>query len=297
MNEPFFSICISSLNREETIPRTLTSVSRQTCEDFELIIVDCGSRDQTIKQIEKKLDETWFKQNLDKITFESIELTVRTVEDWNEPLKLARGRYVLMLEADDEINEDFLTHAKDVLEQNSNIGIYATGNQIRKRIKTGFIPSAVYRNHVYSLNEVPPPSETIFIRSDRNKDPYLYNDRDFDYCPEFDLIIRIALDGFDGYHDDNQSTFRGPSSNKKKGIGTRFYNDYFAIREKYADEMEPNARDHLTRNTHRRMVYYSAKDVMQEKRITAFCKWSIQQMGLSTFIKTALVLLKKDEEV
>jgi len=44
---PFFSIIIPTYNRSEKLKNTITSVLNQTFEDFELLIMDDGSTDDT----------------------------------------------------------------------------------------------------------------------------------------------------------------------------------------------------------------------------------------------------------
>ena len=54
---PFFSIVIPALNEEHYLPRLLLDLSKQTFQDFEVILVDAKSDDDTIgmaKQFEKK---------------------------------------------------------------------------------------------------------------------------------------------------------------------------------------------------------------------------------------------------
>lgn len=51
MNSPFFSIIIPTFNRAAVICRAIDSVLKQSFTDFELIIIDDGSTDQTLKEI------------------------------------------------------------------------------------------------------------------------------------------------------------------------------------------------------------------------------------------------------
>ncbi len=49
MTEPFFSVIIPVYNREQTIAETLASISAQEYRDFEVIVVDDGSTDNTLQ--------------------------------------------------------------------------------------------------------------------------------------------------------------------------------------------------------------------------------------------------------
>ena len=50
---PFFSIIITTWNRETTIARCLESILTQDCDDYEIIVVDDGSRDRTVEVIKR----------------------------------------------------------------------------------------------------------------------------------------------------------------------------------------------------------------------------------------------------
>lgn len=52
-----FSIVIPTLNEEFRIERLLKSLERQTFKDFEVIIVDVGSRDPTVEIAENSLQK------------------------------------------------------------------------------------------------------------------------------------------------------------------------------------------------------------------------------------------------
>jgi glycosyltransferase involved in cell wall biosynthesis len=49
----YFSICIPTYNRAHTISRTLDSLVRQSYKDFEALVIDDGSKDNTEEVVEK----------------------------------------------------------------------------------------------------------------------------------------------------------------------------------------------------------------------------------------------------
>ena len=53
MINPLISIIIASYNSAKTINKTLDSIFNQTYRNFELIIIDGGSTDDTIEIIKK----------------------------------------------------------------------------------------------------------------------------------------------------------------------------------------------------------------------------------------------------
>lgn len=64
-SSPFFSICIPSFNRAETLCRCLDSLVNQTYKNFEVIFVDDGSTDYTehlVKQYVDKLNLLYIKK-------------------------------------------------------------------------------------------------------------------------------------------------------------------------------------------------------------------------------------------
>lgn len=53
MASPTFSIITVTFNASSTIERTLKSVAEQTCRDFEHIVMDGASKDDTVEKARK----------------------------------------------------------------------------------------------------------------------------------------------------------------------------------------------------------------------------------------------------
>lgn len=105
------TVIISVLNREELLPRTLDSILRQTFKNFELIIVDNGSDDGTVRVIEKYLP---------KLKEAGIE--TRWMEERKRGISAARNKgltavgteWVMFFDSDDEMEP---WHLKSIHEE------------------------------------------------------------------------------------------------------------------------------------------------------------------------------------
>jgi len=94
------SVIIPAYNYGRFLSETLDSVLRQSYDDFECIIVDNGSTDNTSDIILPYLQDTRFKY----IKQENLGVSVAR----NVGLKQAKGEYILFLDADDLIEKDKL---------------------------------------------------------------------------------------------------------------------------------------------------------------------------------------------
>jgi GT2 family glycosyltransferase len=137
---PFFSVCIPLYNREKTIYNTLSSLSRQSFNNFNVKIVIYKCDDDTDGQVSLFFKSEIFKKN----PFDhEIKYSDLNFDDWNGPVLLADGKYIAMLEGDDQFLPEHLNTAHSILSVKDNIGIYATGNQHRFREKFGIIKSNI----------------------------------------------------------------------------------------------------------------------------------------------------------
>ena len=231
MPRPFFSVCIETYNRGKTIFEALESVQNQTFRDFEVIVVDNRSTDNSVEEIKRFFQSNHYKKYPFQYTFKQNKEHLGDVKNWNEPLKLARAKYIAVLEGDDQYLPTHLEEAHRILTNYDKIGIYATGNQHTTRPLTGLIEPESYFKYTYKMGNVSPPSETIFIRKYNNKQ-YFYNDKDCVYCPEVALYLEISGDGLRTYHSYKQNVFRGASSGEVY-YTWKYFLDKFKIIEKY----------------------------------------------------------------
>lgn len=97
---PLVTVYTCAYNAEDTIERAMKSVVNQTYRNFEYIVTDDGSEDNTAKRIMSMPD--------DSIKTVHLSQNMGLASACNMALRNARGAYYLRLDADDELLSDAL---------------------------------------------------------------------------------------------------------------------------------------------------------------------------------------------
>lgn len=105
---PFFSIITPTYNRGEELQRAGKSVFSQSFDDFEWIIIDDGSEDNT--------EEVLLNFNDIRLKYENLSKGKGINRSRNRGIDLAKGRYILFLDSDDELLPDALINLKKLWE-------------------------------------------------------------------------------------------------------------------------------------------------------------------------------------
>ena len=105
---PKVSVILASYNHEKFVEKSVRSVMEQKGVDFELIVVDDGSRDRSPEILKRLADEFGFTyvHRPNKGVMETIK----------EALSLATGRYVCSFSSDDIMPPDRLKKQSDFLD-------------------------------------------------------------------------------------------------------------------------------------------------------------------------------------
>ncbi|MBL7850013.1 MAG: glycosyltransferase family 2 protein [Cyclobacteriaceae bacterium] len=106
MPDPFFTVVIPTYNRAHSIRVALDSVLAQTFTDFEVVVVDDGSKDDTASVVREMTDPRiryYYKDNGERAAAR------------NYGVAQANGRYVNFLDSDDEFYPNHLQAAFDFL--------------------------------------------------------------------------------------------------------------------------------------------------------------------------------------
>lgn len=119
--QPFFSVIIPLYNKEQQIKQTVESVLRQSFTDFEIIIIDDGSTDNSAKVVSKFTD--------DRIFIFSQENGGVSVAR-NHGIMKARAKHIALLDGDDLWYDNHLCELKKLISHFPDAGLFCNNYEI-----------------------------------------------------------------------------------------------------------------------------------------------------------------------
>ena len=117
MAKPLVSVIIPAYNSADFIDEALKSVFDQTYKDLEIIVVDDGSTDDTRAVLEKYGDRVNYHYQDNN----------GPASARNRGIKLARGKYIAFLDADDLWLPTKLEKQVALFKNRENLGFVTTG--------------------------------------------------------------------------------------------------------------------------------------------------------------------------
>jgi glycosyltransferase involved in cell wall biosynthesis len=193
MNAPFFSIVIPTYNRAHILSRSIDSVLSQIYQDFELVIVDNGSTDNT----QQWMDSTYQD---DRLIYHYQDGSGSPASPRNKGMSLAKGQWVCLLDSDDRWDKNKLqrvfdaiqtTTNADVICHNENIYYEKTGS-IGRVIKYGPTSKNLYKDMLIFGNRL--STSATSMRAEFLKDNNLqFNESsEFATVEDYDLWLNLA---------------------------------------------------------------------------------------------------------
>jgi glycosyltransferase involved in cell wall biosynthesis len=141
--QPFFSIIITTYNRKNILRRALDSLINQTDNDWEAIIVDDESTDDTFSLVlPYTRSNSGFKYFKKAHSGEALTK--------NEGINLASGKYISFLDSDDEYSNGHLQSRKAILMQNPLVNFLYGGAKI---LGNQYVPDRFDPSKRINLNE------------------------------------------------------------------------------------------------------------------------------------------------
>ena len=193
---PKVSVVLPNYNYARYLDERIQSILSQTYQDFELIIVDDASTDNSLEVIEKYTNDPRITT---KFFTENSGLPYKR---WNDGADLATGKYILFAGADDSCAPTMIGRLVEKMEVNPLVGIaYAQsyeiddkGNKIRsfkeftddldsKRWAADYVSDGKYECRYLLIKNIIPNASSALIRRDI-----------FEQVGRFDIDLRLVAD-------------------------------------------------------------------------------------------------------
>lgn len=223
---PKISIITPTYNSEKTISGTIDALLRQTFSDFEYIVIDGVSKDNTIKKIESYIP--LFEEKGVKVTIVS-EPDKGVYDAMNKGVSLAKGQLVGITNSDDWYEDNALeamwNKYTDGKVNQSNSMIYGI-----ERVWKGDKIYNLQRRGAAFISESVLPHSTLFV-SKAVYDKHGGYDLSVKVLADYDFICRCVSQGVDLEEIDvviSNFCLGGISSSYFD-----FYSDYYRIQHKY----------------------------------------------------------------
>jgi glycosyltransferase involved in cell wall biosynthesis len=141
--QPFFSVVLTTYNRANLLARAINSMVAQKEHDWELIIVDDESTDNTygtvFPYLQSKMSIRYFRKK------HSGEAATK-----NTGIRLSSGKFISFLDSDDEYDPEHLSSRKAILVQNPSVKFLHGGVKI---IGNKYVPDKFDYNKYINLDE------------------------------------------------------------------------------------------------------------------------------------------------
>ncbi len=126
------SIITPAYNAAKLIPHTINSVLAQTYTEWEMIIVNDGSKDETIAVVEEFIAQNTNENGECKIKLITQE-NGGSAKARNTGIKAANGRYIALLDSDDVWDAEFLQSQLELMKQKDAVLVYGSYRRINEK--------------------------------------------------------------------------------------------------------------------------------------------------------------------
>lgn len=190
---PQVSVLIPTFNSAHLLQEAIESVLNQTFLDFELIVVDNHSTDNTEDVVRKYLNDP-------RVLYFRNESNIGLAGNWNKCLTYARGKYVKYLCSDDKFHPRMLEEFVPIMEQHPNVSVISCYKEEfgAKSIlwKTPFSQEQsgkkVILETIKHHNFLGEPSCVMFRKEDELK---VGGFRNFDWITDWEMWVRLLTIG------------------------------------------------------------------------------------------------------
>ena len=190
--KPFFSIVIPTYNCAELLHRALKSVFSQSFQNFEVIIIDNSSTDDTKNVLNSFSDK--------RLNVLSVKNNGIIAYSRNKGIEKAKGKWIAFLDSDDVWNPEKLIKIKESINQNQDAILFChdewhvINGKIKSQLKYGPEVPKMYERLLFRGNCL--STSAICLRRDIAKITGGFSERiDFITVEDYEYWIRLSKEG------------------------------------------------------------------------------------------------------
>lgn len=202
------SLCIPTYNRSPLLPFAIESVLAQTYEDWELLVCDDGSTDETAQVMERYTPDP-------RIRYLRHPENIGKSNNMRSGYLAAQGTYFIKFDDDDRLTPDFLQRTVAVMTAHPVVDFVSTDHWIidaenqrdpeatatnsefwrRSRLPEGVVDNLLKRVFVHQSFQV---GATLFRHAALQAVDFMRPD--LQNCEDNDLLVRLAIAAKVGYY-------------------------------------------------------------------------------------------------
>jgi len=179
-----FSVITVTYNSADSLQSTIESVARQSYNDFEYIVVDGASTDNTEQLLEK------YTCLIDIVLSEPDENMYEAI---NKGVRLAGGEFIVIVNAGDLLYSDALSNLAFYMQNNSNADVYVGCTSIIDEYGK-FVKKRVIKRKWPYWAGMPYDHQACVVRRSIYLSEGFYNER-YSLVSDYDFILRLINRG------------------------------------------------------------------------------------------------------
>lgn len=180
---PLVTVLMPVYNGEKYLREAIDSILNQTFTDFEFLIINDGSTDNT-EEIILSYDDT-------RINYVKNEKNLQLIATLNKGLELANGKYIARMDSDDVSMLERLEKQFQYMEKNKNIGVLGTWVNTNNNLIFKY-PVSTEECEVFSFFNSPVAHPSVMIRNEiinKYNISYSFN---YEICEDMELWRRMS---------------------------------------------------------------------------------------------------------
>jgi glycosyltransferase involved in cell wall biosynthesis len=184
VQSPAVTVLMPIYNGAHFLREAIESILCQSFADFEFLIIDDGSTDESMAIVRSYTDH--------RIRLESNGTNMGLVETLNRGMRLARGRYIARMDSDDISHPERLAQQTSFMDQHIEVvvcggWIKAFGSQ--RFVKKYPLTDDGIRTHLLFENALAHPS--VMMRRDLFLSEHLFYDANYARAEDYELWTRV----------------------------------------------------------------------------------------------------------